>query len=78
MKGCMHIVWLHLCEAQEKAKLIYGNRNQKVVASGWRVGIYCKGTRKNSWLKEIFTPDILFGWWFHGYTQLSKLIRLNT
>lgn len=61
MKGCMPIVWLHLHEAQEKAKRIHGNRNQKVVASGWRDGVYCKGTQKNSWLKETFTPDILFG-----------------
>lgn len=56
----VHIVWFHLCKAQKMAKLIYGNRNQKVVASGRRAGINCKGTRGNSQVKETFTPDILF------------------
>lgn len=32
-------MWFHLREAQEHPKLTYSDRNQKVAASGWRVGI---------------------------------------
>lgn len=61
-----------LCEAQEMAKLIYGNRNQKVVALGWRVGTDYKGHEGPLRCKKYSLPIYCFGWWLHGHTQLTS------
>lgn len=59
-----------LCEAQGMAKLIYGNRNQKVVALGWRVGLDYKGHEGTLRCKKYSLQIYCFGWWLHGHTQL--------
>lgn len=72
----VHIVWFHLCEAQKMAKLIYGNRNQKVVASGRRAGINCKGTRGNSGERNIHSGYIVLDGGYRGiYNCLNSSDR---